>query len=146
MALNFIGQGSYSIDNKGRIIVPAKFRARLGPRAIVTRGIENCLQIFPEERWETLTMALNERPFGAEKVRIFRRKFLASASECELDRQGRIMIPETLRKYAHLDGEGIIIGVGDYLEIWAPDTWKQFDESTEEEFLAIAEQLSEEGI
>jgi len=146
MALNFIGQGSYSIDNKGRIIVPVKFRARLGSRAIVTRGIENCLQVFPEERWDSLTNRLNAQPFGSERARIFRRKFLASASECELDRQGRIMIPETLRKYAHLDGEGIIIGVGDYMEIWDPNIWKQFDESTEEEFLTIAEQLSEEGI
>jgi len=122
------------------------FRSRLSPKLTVTRGVENCLQVFPEERWKRLTEVINAQPLGSGSARVIRRKLLASASECEMDRQGRIMIPEHLRRFAQLDGEAVVIGVGDYLEIWDPRIWMQIDEETEEEFVAIAEQLADEGI
>ncbi len=148
MTQNFTGHSTYALDNKGRLTISAKYRTRLSGRVFVARGFggDICLQIFPEERWYRLAERVNSLPLGDPRGRLYRRKIMAWASECELDRQGRIMIPENLRQFAHLDGEVVITGVGDFLEIWNPRLWQEMNEETEGEFASIVEQLAGEGI
>jgi MraZ protein len=148
MTPNFTGHSTYSLDTKGRLTIPAKYRSRLSRTVVVARGLgdDGCLQLFPEERWNRLAEKVNSLPLGHAGARLFRRKFLAWASESDLDRQGRIMIPEMLRNYAKLDGEVVVVGVGDHLELWNPERWEEVNEAAEEVFATIVEQLAEVGI
>ena len=147
MTPNFTGHNTYALDSKGRVTISAKYRDRVGARVFVTRGFgDTCLQVFPEERWNRLVEQVNSLSLGDERARLFRRKIMAWTSECELDRQGRIMIPENLRQFAHLDGEVIVSGVGDHLELWNPRLWQEMNEEGEEVFASVVEQLAELGI
>ena len=119
----FIGEYSHSLDAKGRLIVPAKFREGLGEHFIVTKGIDRCLYIYPRTEWEAFEAKLRELPLANADARRFTRFFLSGAVECDVDNQGRIIIPQRLRNYAGLVKEVVSAGVGTRIEVWGKDKW-----------------------
>jgi len=142
----FIGEYHHTIDEKGRIIIPAKFREELGNSFIVTRGIDNCLFVYSNEKWDMITSKLNALPFTKKDARTFNRFFMSGATNVELDKQGRINILAPLIQYAKLEKECVIIGTGDRLEIWALDEWTSFFDSTKDNMSDIAENLFDESV
>jgi MraZ protein len=142
----FIGEYHHTIDEKGRIIVPAKFREELGNNFIVTRGIEDCLFVYSTENWATITNKLNSLPFTHKDARTFNRFFMSGATEVELDKQGRINLPAPLIHYANLVKDCVVIGTGDRLEIWSQESWDGFFDSTKENVSDIAENLFNESV
>ena len=152
----FIGEYQHSLDEKGRVAVPSKFRAGLKSGAIVTRGLDHCLFVLEKTEWETLAKKLIAMPIAKSNSRAFVRLMLAGAMEVDLDIQGRILLPDYLRKYAGLSSGGgsasggkkhvIIAGLYNRLEIWDEESWKRYKEKTEASGDDIAEQLGELGI
>lgn len=136
----FMGEYHYSIDDKGRITIPSKFRYELGENFIVTRGLDNCLFIYPKSEWNNIITKYRELP-NTKNARDFMRFFLSGATECEFDRQGRINVSTPLMKYADLNKECVIIGVNDRLEVWSKDRWTNFIETNEENLSDIADSL-----
>ncbi|MFD1849152.1 division/cell wall cluster transcriptional repressor MraZ [Oceanobacillus bengalensis] len=137
----FMGEFKHNIDPKGRIIVPSKFRDELGEAFVVTRGLDKCLFTYPKEEWKILENKLKKLPLTKKDARAFTRFFFSGAVECEVDKQGRINIPQPLRDYAGLDKECVIIGVSERIEIWANESWQSYVEESEESFAEIAENL-----
>ena len=142
----FIGEYHHSIDDKGRLIVPAKFREELGEKFIVTRGIENCLFVYPEESWNKIVNKLETLPFTKKDARQFIRFFLSGATIAEFDKQGRINITSPLVSYANIIKECVIIGTGDRLEIWSEESWNDFFISAKDSMSDIAENLFSESV
>ena len=142
----FIGEYHHTIDEKGRIIIPAKFREALGDSFIVTRGIENCLFVYSIESWNKICDKLNSLPFTKKDARVFTRFFMSGATEVELDKQGRVNITSPLIKYANINKDCVIIGTGDRLEIWAQESWDDFFDSTKDNMSDIAENLFNESV
>ena len=122
----FMGEYHHNIDEKGRLIMPSKFRYDLGENFIVTRGIDSCLFVYPKETWNKLTSKLNELSFTKKDVRSFQRFFLSAATLSEFDKQGRINIPTPLADYASLTKECVVIGVNDRIEIWSKENFDKF--------------------
>ncbi|HHP51300.1 MAG TPA: transcriptional regulator MraZ [Moorella mulderi] len=139
----FIGEYHHTIDEKGRLIIPARFREKLGPKFIVTKGLDHCLFAYPPETWKELEQKLRHLPFTRADVRSFLRFFFSGATECELDRQGRILLPANLRAYAQLDKEAVAVGVSSRVEIWSRQLWEEYCQRTAEQFEALAEKLSD---
>lgn len=137
----FMGEHQHSIDDKGRIIIPAKFREELGPQFVVTRGLDNCLFVYPESEWKVLEQKLKSLPLMKSDARAFTRFFFSGATECELDKQGRVNVPANLREYAKLDKECIVLGVTNRVEIWSKAMWEGYFQQSEETFNEIAEKL-----
>jgi len=122
----FIGEHKQKMDTKGRVVVPSKFRDELGNQVVVTKGLgENCLYAFSRESWEKVVSKLEELPMTNMKVRNFNRFFLAGASNLEADKLGRVLVSSALREYALLDKEVVWVGVGNRMEIWDVDKWKE---------------------
>ena len=142
----FIGEYHHTIDEKGRIIIPAKFREELGDTFVVTRGIENCLFVYSNENWNAICQKLNSLPFTKKDARVFNRFFMSGATGVELDKQGRINISAPLIQYAHLDKDCVVIGTGDRLEIWSQNDWDAFFDSTQDSMSDIAENLFNESV
>ena len=140
----FMGEFHHNIDEKGRLIIPSKFRNELGSKFIVTRGIEKCLFIYSLEEWNKIVSKLKELPFTRKDARTFMRMFLSGATECELDNNGRINIPAPLTSYASLNKECVIIGVNERLEIWSNDSFDDFFNNNIDNFDEIAEGLFNE--
>ena len=120
----FIGEYSHTIDAKGRLIIPSKFREQLGDEFVVTAGLDGCLFIYTDEEWKKFEAKLCELPLTNPKARKFSRFFLASACLCEVDRQGRILLPAKLRTEAHLEKDVVLAGVGSRIEIWDKSRWQ----------------------
>lgn len=137
----FMGEYHHTMDDKGRIIIPSKFRVELGDKFILTRGLENCLFAYPEVAWNQIVEKLNKLPFTKKDARNFSRFFLSGATVVEFDKQGRINISSPLATYANLSKECVVIGVGDRLEIWDREKWNQFFEENEDNMSDIAENL-----
>lgn len=137
----FMGEFEHNIDAKGRIIVPAKFREGLGEKFVVTRGLDQCLFAYPLEEWQILEEKLKKLPLTKRDARAFTRFFFSGAIECEVDKQGRINIPQPLRKYAKLDKECTVIGVSSRIEFWSTEVWEDYFTESEESFAEIAENL-----
>ncbi|MFD1038086.1 division/cell wall cluster transcriptional repressor MraZ [Virgibacillus byunsanensis] len=137
----FMGEYQHSIDTKGRIIVPAKFRDELGESFVVTRGLDKCLFAYPMDEWKLLEEKLKKLPLTKKDARAFTRFFFSGAVECEVDKQGRINIPGPLRKYAVLDKDCVVIGVSNRIEFWANENWEDYFNDSEESFSEIAENL-----
>ncbi|MBD2861810.1 MULTISPECIES: division/cell wall cluster transcriptional repressor MraZ [Paenibacillus] len=137
----FMGEYQHSVDDKGRMIVPAKFREALGAAFIVTRGLDNCLFVYPREEWAVLEQKLKSLPLMKADARAFTRFFFSGATECELDKQGRINIPRNLCEYAKLDKDCVVLGVSNRVEIWSKQVWESYYEQSEESFNEIAEKL-----
>ena len=142
----FIGEYSHSIDAKGRISVPAKFRKQLKQGVVVTRGLDHCLFVYTRQEWLTLAMKLAELPISQKKSRAFARLMLAGAWDSKLDSQGRIILPEYLRKYASLGKRAIIAGLFSRLEIWDESSWIKYKQETEAASDEIAEAMGDLGI
>lgn len=122
----FIGEHKQKMDTKGRVVVPSKFRDELGNQVVVTKGLgEQCLYAFSRESWEKVVNKLEELPMTNMKVRNFNRFFLAGASNLEADKLGRVLVNSALREYALLDKEVVWVGVGNRMEIWDVDKWKE---------------------
>jgi MraZ protein len=142
----FIGEYHHNIDDKGRISVPVKFRNDLAKGAVVTRGLDASLFVLPLEEWGKLADKLSSLPLGAANSRAFTRLMLAGAMDVNLDKQGRFIIPEYLRDYAGLSKKLVIVGLNTRLEVWDADRWDAYRRQTEDDAVAIAEQLGELGI
>lgn len=140
-----LGEYQHNIDTKGRLIIPAKFRGNLGGRFIVTRGLDGCLFGYPMEEWNRLVEKLSQLPLAKKEARMFTRFFYSAATECELDKQGRINIPESLRTHAELKKECCIIGVSNRFEIWSKERWNDFADDAGETFEEIAEDMIDFG-
>ena len=131
-----IGEYHHNIDEKGRLIIPSKFREEIGNSFVVTRGLDGCLFVYSLVEWEKIIAKLKKLPFTKKDARTFTRFFLASATVCEFDRQGRINLVNSLIEYADLQKECVIIGVNDRLEIWALD---KFNNLMEENLMKLDE-------
>ncbi len=142
----FIGEYKHSIDDKGRLAVPAKFRSDLSQHAVITRGLDKCLYVFTQPEWEQMAQKIKAMPFTNPNARSFQRLMLAGASEVELDSQGRVLVPEFLRTYAGLKKMAVIAGVYSRLEIWDEDAWNADKAKIESAPSEIAERLGELGI
>lgn len=142
----FIGEYQHNLDLKGRLAIPVKFREKLSGGAIITRGLDRCLFLFTLKEWETLAQKLVALPLAQANSRAFVRLMLAGAMDVEIDRQGRILIPDYLRKYAGFKKQAVIAGLYNRIEIWDSDNWKQYKTKTESASDEIAEKLGELGI
>lgn len=137
----FMGEHRHQIDQKGRMIIPAKFREELGESFVLTRGLDQCLFGYPLDEWRQLEKKLKALPFTKKDARKFTRFFFSGATECELDRQGRVNIPQPLRNYARLEKACVVIGVSNRIEVWSESIWEQYYAESEESFAEIAEDL-----
>ena len=138
-----MGEYRHSLDVKGRIIIPAKFRDELGDTMVVTRWLDGCLAIYTEEQWKTLYEKLQTLPSTKREARRFTHMIMAKASECTLDSQGRIRLPNPLIEEANLEKDCVVIGVSDHVEIWDLNRWNEYYEGASEDFEDIAESLTE---
>lgn len=136
-----MGEHHHNVDDKGRMIVPSRFREGLGATFVITRGMDECLFIYPMDEWERLESQLKSLPFTKKDARAFTRFFFSGATECELDKQGRISIPSTLRHYAGIKKECVVIGVSTRVEIWSKEQWETYFEESQESFSEIAENI-----
>ena len=141
MSFMFMGEFNHNIDMKGRIIVPSKFRDGLGDSFVVTRGLDKCLFAYPMDEWEILETKLKKLPLTKKDARAFTRFFFSGAVECEVDKQGRINIPQPLRNYAALEKECVVIGVSNRIEFWAEEKWEDYFQDSEDSFAEISENL-----
>ena len=139
-----IGEYEHTIDAKGRLSMPSKLRRDMGEAFIVTKGLDGCLFAFSQEEWKNFETKLKSLPLSDKNARNFVRFFLAGATECEIDKQGRFLIPSNLREAGKLEKEAVIIGVGTRLEIWNKDIWNSKDEEISAD--EIAENMTMLGI
>ena len=142
----FLGEYQYSIDDKKRLAIPIKFRQALGKKAVITRGLDSCLFLFPMKDWQVLAGKLSQLPLSQADARGFARMMLAGAMEVSLDNLGRILIPDYLKDYAGLSKKTIIAGLFNRVEIWDEAKWNIYKERTEKEAGDIAERLKELGV
>ncbi|MGW8317876.1 MAG: division/cell wall cluster transcriptional repressor MraZ [Candidatus Promineifilaceae bacterium] len=119
----FLGEFTHTIDDKGRLTIPAKFRGELAVGLVVTRGFDQNLMIFPLDGWQEMAERVLERPLGDESVRTFRRRVFSGAVDLVPDRQGRIVLPTYLREFADIDGEVVVAGMYNYIEVWSIRAW-----------------------
>lgn len=142
----FIGEYQHTIDEKNRMAVPAKFRERLSVGAVVTRGLDNCLFVFTKDEWARLAEKITNLPISQSHARAFSRLMLAGAMDVELDKQGRMIIPDYLKSFAGLKKRAIVAGVLNRLEIWDESKWQRYKTVTEKTSEKIAEQMGALGI
>ena len=142
----FLGEYQHNIDPKGRLIIPSKFRELLGEQFVLTKGLDGCLFVYPMEGWQELEDKLKSLPLTQRDARAFARIFFSGASEGELDKQGRVLLPPNLRTYAHITKETMIIGVGTRSEIWDLDTWQQYNQESDKSFEQLAELMGQYGL
>ncbi len=140
----FMGEYNHTIDAKGRLIVPSKFREALGEEFVVTKGLDGCLFVYDNNEWTAFEEKLKALPLMNKESRKFVRFFLAGAANVEVDKQGRILIPSVLREFAELDKDVVLVGVGSRIEIWSKTKWEEVSEYDDME--EIAEHMSELGL
>lgn len=141
-----MGEYQHKMDSKGRVIIPAKFREELGDQFVATRGLDNCLFVYPMDEWGKLEKKLSSLPITSKDARTFTRFFFSGATECELDKQGRMSIPANLREFAALDKQIVIIGLSSRIELWASENWNNYLDSAEDASDDIAAAMEELGI
>ncbi|NLY86473.1 MAG: division/cell wall cluster transcriptional repressor MraZ [Tissierellia bacterium] len=142
----FIGEYQHTLDSKGRIIIPSKFRAELGEVFVMTKGLDNCLFVYPKSEWSILEEKLKQLPLTNRDARAFVRFFFSGACECELDKQGRVLIPPNLREHSRLEKDVVIIGVSTRIEIWSKEEWDTYNNDDSLSYDSIAEKMAELGI
>ncbi|RLC62471.1 MAG: cell division/cell wall cluster transcriptional repressor MraZ [Chloroflexi bacterium] len=142
----FIGEYTYLIDEKKRLAIPAKFRRELGKKAVITRGIDKCLVIYPMSEWRRLAQKLEKLPSSGADSRGFVRLMLAGAVDVALDKLGRVLIPDYLKNYASLRKNVSVLGLSNRIEVWDAERWEEYKKKTEEKAGDIAERLKELGI
>lgn len=142
----FIGEYNHNLDNKGRLAIPAKFRTILKKGAVATKGLDNCLFLYSKEQFEKIAAKFAALPISQAKARAFSRHMLAGAMDLEFDNQGRVTLPDYLRKFSGLKKNVIIAGLYNHLEIWDEAAWTQYKGEAEKNSNAIAEELGDLGI
>lgn len=140
----FMSEYNHSIDAKGRVIVPAKFREALGEEFVVTKGLDGCLFVFPNDEWKAFEEKLKSLPMSNKDARQFVRFFLAGAATVEVDKQGRILLPNGLREFAYLEKDVVVVGVGNRVEIWDKNRWNE--STTYDDMDEIADHMSNLGL
>lgn len=139
----FMGQYTHNLDTKGRVIVPNAFRAELGEKVVVAKWLDGCLALYTKEQWEKMYEQLTTLPSTMRESRIYVRTMMASALECDFDKQGRILLSQPLIKAAKIEKSCIFVGVGDHIELWSEEEWNKFTSETGDMFEAVAEKLTE---
>ena len=142
----FIGEYRHGLDAKGRVIVPVKFRDGLGDKFVLTKGLDGCLFAYSKEEWANFENKIKTLPLTSKDARAFVRFFFSGAVECEIDKQGRTLIPPMLREHAELDKDLVIIGVSSRVEIWSQAKWDSYSEAEDLEADVLAEKMAELGI
>jgi MraZ protein len=142
----FLGEYEHNIDDKGRLAVPARFREELSDGVVITRGFDHCLMGFPRSMWEQLSQQVSALSLGQGDARNLRRLLFSGAADFQLDRQGRVLIPQNLRDYAGLDDQVIVAGLNTHFEIWSRGRWREVLDTLDVNGSAIAEQLAALGI
>lgn len=142
----FLGQYERTLDEKGRLAIPAELRTALGSGAVLTRSFDNCLCIYPAGRWEALARAVDDLPQVRSEVRDLARSLFGGAVSCEFDRQGRVVVPAFLREHAGLTGDAVVVGVHSRVEIWDRDAWLREQQRFGTEGPRLAEALSIPGL
>lgn len=140
----FMGEYNHTVDPKGRLIVPSKFREQLGNEFVVTKGLDGCLFVYPNSEWQSIEEKFRNISMTSKDARKFSRFFFAGAASCELDKQGRILLPSVLREYADLEKDVVLVGVLSRIEIWSKDRWietNDYDDMDE-----VAEHMAELGL
>lgn len=140
----FMGEYNHTIDAKGRVIVPSRFRETLGDTFVITKGLDGCLFVYDNQEWAAFEEKLKSLPITNKEARAFVRFFLAGAACVEVDRQGRILLPGTLRDFAALSKDVVLIGVGSRIEIWSRERWE--DAAAFEDMDAVAEHMADLGL
>lgn len=140
------GEFNHSIDAKGRLIIPSKFRENLGENFVITKGLDGCLFLYPDNEWKTFEEKLRTLPLTNKDARIFTRFFLGSAVDGGLDKQGRVLISSALRNFAHLEKEVVLVGVLDRVEIWDKAKWEENNTVIEDNMADIASHMEELGL
>ena len=141
----FMGEYSHTIDTKGRLIIPSKFREELGETFVVTKGLDGCLFVFFDEEWKAFEIKLKSLPLTNKNARQFARFFVAGATPCELDKQGRILLPATLREFAGLEKDVVLTGMLNRIEIWSKEKWNENNSLDDVAMDEIAEQMTDLG-
>lgn len=141
----FMGEYNHTIDAKGRLIVPAKFREVLGDEFVVTKGLDGCLFVYPNEEWQAFEEKLKLLPLTNKNSRQFTRFFLAGAASCEVDKQGRILLPSVLREFAQLEKEVVLVGVASRIEIWSKKKWDECMDTYDDDMDEVAENMESLG-
>ncbi|MEK7625485.1 MAG: division/cell wall cluster transcriptional repressor MraZ [Patescibacteria group bacterium] len=142
----FIGEYSHNLDDKGRLAIPVKFRNQLKQGAVVTRGLDNCLFLYTKTEWQKLATKLAALPISQANSRAFSRLMLAGAMDIDVDGQGRVILPEYLRKFASLKKELVLAGLYNRIEIWDAKNWESYKAQTESQSGNIAERMGELGV
>ena len=142
----FLGEFEHSIDDKGRVAIPARFREELGEGMVLTRGFDLCLQAFPRHVWQQLAQKVSSLSLGHLEARNLRRMLFSNAAEVEVDRQGRILVPQNLREYAGISEQVVITGMDTYFELWSSERWRTVMDALDTSGAGIAEQLAALGI
>jgi MraZ protein len=140
----FMGEYSHSVDAKGRLIMPAKFKEQLGAEFVVTKGLDGCLFVYPMEEWQNIEAKFREVPLTTKDARKFSRFFFAGAASLELDKQGRILLPAVLREYAEVQKDVVLVGVLNRIEIWDKDRWE--DSNSYDDMDEVAEHMADLGL
>lgn len=142
----FIGEYQHTLDDKSRIIIPSKFREDLGYEFVMTKGLDDCLFVYPKNEWKILEEKLKTLPLTSRDARAFIRFFFSGATECMLDKQGRVIVPANLREHAKIIRDAIIIGVSTRIEIWSKEEWESYNDDENLSYEKIAEKMAELGI
>lgn len=142
----FLGEYQHSLDPKGRIIIPSKFRDELGVKFVATKGLDDCIFLYQMEEWRRIEEKLHSLPFTRADVRSFARFFFSGAAELDMDKQGRILLPNNLREYADIEKDLVIIGVGSRVEIWANHKWTEYTKTGSCSYESLAESLVDLGL
>jgi MraZ protein len=143
----FVGEFDHTLDNKGRLTIPSKFREELAGGLVVTRGFDKgSLLVYPRAEWDVLAEKITSLPATNRKARMLSRFLFSQATDAIPDRQGRVLIPQNLRKYAGIESESLVIGMHNWVEIWNPGKWREVEAEFEENIDDIAAQFEELGI
>ncbi len=141
----FMGEYNHTIDPKGRLIIPAKFREALGDEFVVTKGLDGCLFVYANTEWNNFEEKLRTLPLTNKNARQFTRFFLAGAAACEVDKQGRILIPQVLREFAKLEKDVVLVGVASRIEIWSKEVWEESISTYDTDMDEVAENMENLG-
>ena len=139
----FLGQFAHTLDTKGRLAVPSRFRASLETGVVLTRGMDRCVTAYPIPVWEELAAKISALPMADANARQFRRMVFAQAANLDLDRQGRVVVPADLREFAGIEREAVVIGVHTSFEIWSPENWSTMQQAVDDDGDSIVSQLAD---
>jgi len=142
----FTGECTHTLDNKGRLTIPARYREELQGGLVITRGDDPCLVIWPPAVWQAMADKVSQMPKTSRKARAYSRRFFGSSQEAALDKMGRVVIPGFLREYAGIDGEAFLVGLGTLIEVWQPARWRMAQETDDSNLDDILDDLAEKGI